>query len=163
MLLVMSVGFILLVQLSALYCLYKCRRYIACISVGLILPCRANDPQNIFHNHQHIFYQWLKLLIGVTVILTSRGVLCILKNCKDQSTYNQSLSPRAIILFTQLVPTLFCKIQKNKLFHKYGHRRYQYIVTGRDKSYFVKQNTIILIKCFLQFLIKFSVYSAFLK
>ena len=115
----MSVGFILLVQLSALYCLYKCRRYIASISVGLILSCRANDPQNIFHNHQHIFYQWLKLLIGVTVILTSRGVLCILKNCKEQSTYNQSLSPRAIILFTQLVPTLFCKIKlKKTFFHK---------------------------------------------
>ena len=91
------------------------------------------------------------------------------KNCKDQSTYNQSLSPRAI-LFTQLVPTLFCKIQKKTFFINNGHRGYQYIATGRDKSYFVKQNTIILIKCFLQFLIdkkkvgiEFGVYSAFLE
>ena len=83
--------------------------------------------------------------------------MCILKNSKNMLEYIQSRSLSSCnIIKTFHFSTLYTTIPHSKLndrsrkliqlyfIKKNGQRRYKCIVLGRDLSYFVKKNTLIL-------------------
>ena len=87
----------------------------------------------------------------------------ILKNSKDLLEYIQSRSLSSCnSIKTFDFSTLYTTIPHSKLkdklrelvqlcfIKKNGQRRYKYLVLGRDRSYFVKKNTLILPKSSLK-------------